>query len=114
MLTSAINGLCIGGGFEIMLATDIRVASSSAEFGLPEPGLGIVPAGGTLVRLVRQISYAHAMELLLTGGRVSATEALRMGLVNRVVEREELMPTAMKFAERIASISPTAAATLLV
>src|SRR5918995_2240059 len=49
---SAINGLCIGGGFEIMLATDIRVASSSAEFGLPEPGLGIVPAGGTLVRLV--------------------------------------------------------------
>jgi enoyl-CoA hydratase/carnithine racemase len=105
---SAINGLCLGGGFEIMLATDIRVASSSAEFGLPEPGLGIVPAGGTLVRLVRQISHAHAMELLLTGERVSATEALRMGLVNRVVAREELMPTAMKFAERIASISPTA------
>lgn len=105
---SAINGLCVGGGFEIMLATDIRVAASSAEFGLPEPGLGIVPAGGTMVRLVRQIAYAHAMEVLLTGDRISAAEAHRMGLINRLAEAEELQRTALNLAETIKRLSPTA------
>ena len=65
-IVSAIRGLCLGGGFEIMLATDIRIAARRAVFQLPEPSHGFVPAGGTLVRLVRQIGYAHAMEIMLT------------------------------------------------
>ncbi|MFX7768499.1 enoyl-CoA hydratase/isomerase family protein, partial [Acinetobacter baumannii] len=73
-IVCAITGLCIGGGFEIMLATDIRIASTGAVFQLPEPAHGFVPAGGTLVRLVRQIGHAHAMEILLTGQRFSSAE----------------------------------------
>ena len=67
---AAVNGLCLGGGFEIMLSTDIRLAAAHAEFGLPETGVGVVPAGGTLVRLVRQIPYAFAMDLMLRGDRI--------------------------------------------
>ena len=98
----AINGLCLGGGFEIMLGTDIRIASDTAKFALPEPSLGIVPAGGTLVRLVRQIPYAHAMELLLTAN----------GLINRVVPPAELMPQTLALAERIKALSPSAIAVI--
>ncbi|MDQ0727803.1 enoyl-CoA hydratase/carnithine racemase [Microbacterium sp. W4I20] len=84
-VVAAINGLALGAGFEIMLSTDIRLAASHAEFGLPETGVGVVPAGGTLVRLVRQIPYAFAMDLMLRGERIDAETALRYGLVNRVV-----------------------------
>ncbi len=109
-VVAAINGLCLGGGFEIMLATDIRIAVSTAQFSLPEISLGIVPAGGTLARLARQTSHAHAMELLLTAGRFSADRLLGMGLLNQVVEPGALLATAMQLCEQIARLSPTAIA----
>jgi enoyl-CoA hydratase/carnithine racemase len=108
----AINGLCLGGGFEIMLGTDIRIAAEIATFALPEPSLGIVPAGGTLVRLVRQIPYAHAMELLLTANTFTAHELLSMGLINRVVPSSELMTQTLAIAERLKTLSPSAIAVI--
>jgi enoyl-CoA hydratase/carnithine racemase len=107
---AAINGLCLGGGFEIMISTDIRIASSTAEFGLPEVGIGVVPAGGTLVRLARQIPYAWAMQLMLSGDRISADKALQFGLLNDVVAPDALHDTAMKWAERLTQNSGTAMA----
>lgn len=104
----AVNGLCMGAGFEIMLATDLRIAASTAVFSLPEVSLGIVPAGGTLVRLVRQIGYAAAMEILMTGERFSSEHLLRVGVLNRVVAPELLSETATQLAERLVRLSPTA------
>ena len=104
----AVNGLCMGAGFEIMLATDLRIAASTAVFSLPEVTLGIVPAGGTLVRLVRQIGFAAAMEILMTGERFSSEHLLRVGVLNRVVEPEHLSQTATQWAERLVRVSPTA------
>lgn len=107
-LIAAINGLCMGGGFEIMLATDIRIASDASMFSLPEVSLGIVPAGGTLARLTRQISRAHAMELLLTAGRFNATDMLRMGVVNRVTRPKDCLNQALELAAGMARLSPGA------
>jgi enoyl-CoA hydratase len=104
----AVNGLCMGAGFEIMLATDLRIAASTAVFSLPEVSLGIVPAGGTLVRLVRQIGYAAAMEILMTADRFSSEHLLRVGVLNRVVAPEQLSETAHQLAARLARLSPTA------
>lgn len=104
----AVNGLCMGGGFELMLATDLRIAASTAEFSLPEVSLGIVPAGGTLVRLVRQIGFAAAMEILMTGDRFSSEHLSRVGVLNQVVAPEQLSVTATRLAERLARLSPTA------
>jgi enoyl-CoA hydratase len=109
---SAIRGLCLGGGFEIMLATDIRVAASDAQFQLPEAGHGFVPAGGTLVRLVRQIGYAHAMEIMLTAERFSAADMQTRGVINRVVEADRVEPAAYEIAERIAGLSASAVQTI--
>lgn len=109
---AAINGLCLGGGFEIMLSTDIRLASADARFGLPETGVGVVPAGGTLVRLVRQIPYAFAMDLMLRGAAIDADTALRYGLVNRVVPPERLVDEAFAVAEELLTKSRTAVATV--
>lgn len=111
-VVSAVRGLCLGGGFEIVLATDIRIAARDAQFQLPEAGHGFVPAGGTLVRLVRQIGYAHAMEIMLTAGRFGAAEMQARGVVNRVVEADEVEPAAMELAGRIAKLSPTAVQTI--
>jgi enoyl-CoA hydratase len=108
----AVNGMCMGGGFEIMLATDIRIASSTAVFSLPEPSIGFTPAGGTLVRLARQIPYAYAMEILLMAKRFSAQELASMGVINKVVEPDALMDTAMSYAKRIQELSPTAVQTI--
>lgn len=107
-ILSAINGYCFGGGFEIMLGTDIRIAAEHAVFSLPEPSIGIVPAGGTLVRLVRQVAYAHAMELMLTGGRFPARRLAEMGVLNAVVPAGELMPRAMAMAAAMRDLSPQA------
>lgn len=109
---AAVNGLCLGGGFEIMLSTDIRVAADTAEFGLPESGIGVVPAGGTLTRLTRQIPYVWAMELMLSGDRVPAAQALRYGLLNEVVPSSRLLETALERAHRLAEKSGTALATI--
>lgn len=108
----AVNGLCLGGGFEILLSTDLRVAGEQAEFQFPEPQVGVVPAGGTLVRLARQIPYAWAMRLLLLAERIPAQEALRYGLLNAVVPAEDVLPTALEWAERLAALSGTAVSTI--
>jgi enoyl-CoA hydratase/carnithine racemase len=109
---AAVNGLCLGGGFEIMLSTDLRVASSDAQFGLPETGVGVVPAGGTLVRLVRQIPYAVAMDLMLRGTRIDASTAQRYGILNEVVPRSELMDAALRIGADLLARSRTAIATV--
>ena len=107
-IISAINGYAIGGGVEIMLGTDIRVACEEASFGLQEVRWSLIPVGGGCVRLPRQIPWAMAMELLLIGDRISAQEAFRFGLINRVVKREDLMTTAEKLAVRISQNGPYA------
>ncbi len=107
-IIAAVNGICMGGGFEMLFATDIRVASSKAVFRLPEVNLGIVPAGGTLARLARQIPYARAMELILTGRPLAAGEALEYGILNYVVEPEEVLPRAMEIARAMLPLSTTA------
>jgi len=111
-IVCAVRGLCMGGGFEIMLATDIRIAAEDAQFQFPEPMHGFVPAGGTLVRLIRQIGYAHAMEILLSARRFSAGELLTRGIVNQVVTPADLDSVAHETAARIAALSPTAVQTI--
>jgi len=111
-IVSAIRGLCIGAGFEIMLATDIRFAAEDAQFQLPEVSHGFVPAGGTLVRLARQIAFAHAMEIMLSGHRFSAAQMLERGVVNRVLPSQEVEPAAMALAAELAGRSPVAVQTI--
>src|SRR5260370_1230277 len=89
---SAVNGFCIAGGMEFIQGTDLRVASENASFGLQEVKWAIIPAAGSLARLQRQIPYCKAMEILLTGNRIDAPEAWRLGLVNYVVPQDQLIP----------------------
>jgi enoyl-CoA hydratase len=107
-IVAAINGVAVAGGTEILQSTDIRVASRLASFGLSEAQRGLVPGGGSMVRLPRQIPYCKAMEILLTGDRMSAEEALRIGFVNEVVEPDKLMERAIAFATRLARNAPLA------
>ncbi|MEJ8574197.1 enoyl-CoA hydratase/isomerase family protein [Microbaculum marinum] len=107
-VVAAINGLCIGGGFELMLGTDIRIAGDDAVFQFPEVQHGFVPAGGTLVRLVRQVPYVHAMEMMLTGRRFTAAEMLERGAINEVVESGVTLTRAQEIAARLAGFSPLA------
>lgn len=105
---AAVNGRALGGGTELLLATDIRLAAEHAQFGLPEPSRGIVPGAGSMVRLARQLPWAHAMRLLLGGEPVSAADALRMGLVSEVVPLAELQSRAEHYAEVICAQAPLA------
>jgi enoyl-CoA hydratase/carnithine racemase len=107
-IVAAVNGDCAGGGVELLLATDIRAAAPHARFGLPEVKWSVYPFGGATVKLVQQIGYVHAMELLLTATLIDAAEAARLGLINRVVPAARLLPWALETAERIAANSPTA------
>jgi E-phenylitaconyl-CoA hydratase len=107
-VVAAINGHALGGGLTLMLATDVRVAVPQATFGVPETGWGLLASAGGTQRLVRQIPHAIAMELLLVGARIDAEQALRWGLVNRVVERAALLDTALELAQRIAAQAPLA------
>ncbi len=107
-LVAAVEGFALGGGTEILQCTDIRVAGRSAVFGLTESVYGLFPLGGSTVRLPRQIPYAAAMEMLLTGRKVSATEALGWGLINRVVDDGDALPAARELAHRIAANGPLA------
>jgi len=107
-IVAAVNGDCIGGGVELLLSTDIRAAAPHARFGLPEVRWSIYPFGGATIKLVQQIGYVHAMDLLLTARLVDAGEAARLGLVNRVVAAADLMAWGLKTAETIAANSPTA------
>src|SRR5215831_9251996 len=105
-----INGFALGGGCELALACDIRIASSKARLGQPEIKLGIIPGGGGTQRLTRLIGEGKAMELILTGDMIGAEEARQLGLVNHVVAPEELEARTMELANRIAEMSPVALA----
>jgi len=105
---AAVNGYCLGGGMTLMLATDIRIASERATFSLAEVKRGVVPGNGGTQRVLRQLPYAIAMEMLLTGDSIDAATAARWGLVNQVVPQEQLMNAALAVARRIAVNAPLA------
>lgn len=100
---AAVNGFALGGGCEISMACDIRIASDNARFGQPETGLGIIPGFGGTQRLARLVGMGRAKELIFTCDTIKADEAYRIGLVNKVVPQAELMDTAKKMASKIAS-----------
>lgn len=100
---AAVNGYALGGGCELALACHIRIASENAKFGQPEVNLGIIPGYGGTQRLARLIGRGRAMEMILTGNQIDAQEALRIGLVNKVVPQSELMKAATDMAAAIAS-----------
>ncbi|NYT36403.1 enoyl-CoA hydratase/isomerase family protein [Allopusillimonas soli] len=105
-LICAINGYAMGGGLELALACDIRIASENAQFALSEVRLGSIPGAGGTQRLPRAIGISDAMLLMLTGDRISAQEALRVGLVSKIVNASELLSTAREIAARIAANAP--------
>jgi enoyl-CoA hydratase/carnithine racemase len=107
-IIAAIRGYALGGGLELALACDIRVAAEDAQLGLTEINLGIIPGGGGTQRLPRLVGRGKALEMILTGARVPAAEALRLGLVERVVPVAELMPAAQALARSIAEKAPVA------
>ncbi|MFC1934917.1 enoyl-CoA hydratase/isomerase family protein [Chloroflexota bacterium] len=107
-LIAAVNGLALGGGLELALACDIRIASEKARFGTPEISLGLIPGWGGTQRLPRMIPWCKAAELLLTGKPIDAQEAYRIGLINKVVPHEELMSTARAWADTICQAGPLA------
>jgi enoyl-CoA hydratase/carnithine racemase len=106
---AAIHGFCLGGGLELALACDLRIASAGAVFALPETGLGLIPGGGGTQRLPRLVGLGPALQLLLTGDQIDAAEALRIGLVSRVAaDAGALASEATALAERIAAMPPLA------
>jgi len=105
-IIAAVNGPCMAAGMEILLATDIRLAVPHATFALPEAARGVIPFAGALARLHRQIPYTAAMEVLMANIPLDAETALRHGLINRIVEPDQLMSAAREMAERIAAKAP--------
>ncbi len=105
---AALHGYVLGDGIEMALCCDLRIASDDAQFGTPEGGLGIIPAAGATQTLPRTAGRSKALEMLLTGRWINAEEAYRAGLVNRVVPRNELLPTTKEMAKKIASYNQTA------
>ncbi len=105
---AAVNGFALGGGCEIAMACDIRIASSKAKFGQPEVGLGIIPGFSGTCRLPKLVGQGYAKEMIYTGKVIRADEALRIGLVNAVYEPEELMPKAMEMAAMMLKNAPVA------
>jgi len=103
---SAINGRALGGGCELIQATDIRIAADHAVFGLPECKVGIVPGGGSMVRLARQIPYTQAMRIMLTGEPMNAETALRVGLISDIVSGDQLHQYAQEMADRVCANAP--------
>ena len=103
-----INGFCLGGGCELALSCDLRIASDNAKFGQPEINLGIIPGGGGTQRLTRLVGEGKAMELILTGDMIDAQTAYNLGLVNMVVPATDLDAKTMEIAGRIAEKSPVA------
>ncbi len=107
-IIAAVNGHCLAGGLEIALACDLRIASDNASFGLPEVTRGIIPGAGGTQRLPRLIGPERALDLIMSGRRIDAQEACRIGLVSRVVAQSELREEALKTARAIASNGPLA------
>jgi len=108
---AAVRGACFGAGFEMLLGTDLRIASTDARFGLPETGLGLIPGDGTHVRLPQQVPWPIAMELLLVGAPMDAPRALALGIINETVAPETVLPRALELASRIAANGPLAVRT---
>ncbi|MBL94390.1 MAG: Carnitinyl-CoA dehydratase [Alphaproteobacteria bacterium MarineAlpha3_Bin5] len=109
---AALNGLAIGGGFELAMACDLIIASEHVEFGLPEMPLGMIPDAGAIQRLPRRIPYNIAMEMFLMGRRMGAKEAERYGLINKVVKKEELLTLARNWANQLSEAAPLALQTV--
>jgi len=107
-LIAAVHGYVLGSGIEIALCCDIRIASEDARFGLPEVGLGIIPAAGGTQTLPRAIGIARALEMLLTNRWINSDEAYIIGLVNQVVPKNKLLETAEEMAKKVASFNPMA------
>lgn len=107
-VVAAVNGIAFGGGNELAMAADIRIASTKARFGQPEVNLGIIPGWGGTVRMPRLIGRSRAAHLLLTGDAIDASEAYRIGLVAQVVEPALLLEYAVNHADRLASLPPLA------
>ena len=105
---AAINGYCLGGGLELALACDFRIAAEHAELGSPEIKLGLIPGWGGTQRLVRLVGLAKAKELVMLGDRITAEEALKIGLVNKVVPYDKLEEETKKFAEKLVKGPPIA------
>jgi E-phenylitaconyl-CoA hydratase len=105
---AAVNGYCLAGGMTLLFATDIRVASEHAVFGISEVKRGILPANGGTQRAVRQLPYPIAMELLLIGDTLTAQQALQYGLINKVVPHDQVMDAAMDYARRVTANAPLA------
>jgi enoyl-CoA hydratase len=112
-LIAAVEGYAVAGGTELLVGTDLRVVAESATLGLYEARRGLFPMGGSAIRLPRQIPYAFAMEMLLTGRSVTAEEALRVGLVNRVVPDGSALRAARELAAEVASCGPLAVRAIL-
>jgi enoyl-CoA hydratase len=107
-IIAMVNGYCLGGGCEVALACDLRIASDTASFGQPEINLGIIPGGGGTQRLTRLVGEGKALELILSGEIIKAETALAIGLVNQVVPADQLQTRTMEIANRIAEKSPIA------
>ena len=105
---AAVNGYCLGGGTTLLLATDIRVASPNATFSLAEVKRGVIPANGGTQRVLDQLPYPIAMEMLLTGDGIDAATAERWGLINKIVPQADLLDTAFAYARKIAANAPLA------
>ena len=103
---AAIDGICMGGGLEVALGCDLRIATPSSRFATPEGKLGIIPGGGATARLPRIVGRGWGMEMMLMGEPIDAERALSIGLVTRLVEREELLPEARRMADHLASFAP--------
>jgi len=101
-----INGFCLGGGCELAMSCDLRIASDKARFGQPEIKLGLIPGGGGTQRLPRLVGMGNAMRLILTGDMIAAAEALQIGLVDQVFPHDELRAKTLELAAKIASFSP--------
>jgi enoyl-CoA hydratase len=101
-----INGFCLGGGCELAMSCDIRVASEKARFGQPEIKLGLIPGGGGTQRLPRLVGLGNALRLILSGDMIGAAEAKEIGLVEMVFSADELRAKTLELAERIAAMSP--------
>jgi enoyl-CoA hydratase len=109
-VVAAVNGFCVAGGFEIMLASDIRVAARESTFWLSEVRRGLIAPAGGLSKLPRQIGWANACEILLAANKITADRALSMGLINRVVAPEDVLPVALEFCAALAEAGPFALA----
>ena len=107
-IIAAVNGRALGGGTEMTNACDLRVAAEHAIFGTPEAKVGLLPGGGSITRLPRQIPYARAVEMLMIGDPFSARQALEMGLLNYVVPKEQLLDKALELAAKLAANGPLA------